>query len=139
MLLTSLRSLTRSNQDSTFIKTISSQPYSISILEISNIINVALDSTTSSSPPAQVPVASPSRKALAPAPSSKKSSAASPPNPSDANAPSTTVAGSPSNSVADGPAGSGNKSSAVSVTSMSHLLTSSLMIFSSGWFLLTMI
>ncbi|XVF74200.1 hypothetical protein PTKIN_Ptkin13bG0091200 [Pterospermum kingtungense] len=128
-----------SNQDSTFVKTISSQPYNISVLEISNVINVALNSTTPSSPPAPVPVASPPRKALAPAPSSKDSPAASPPNPSDANAPSTTVAGSPSDPVADGPAGSGNKSSTVSVTSGSYLLASILMIFSSSWFLLTMI
>ncbi|XVF74201.1 hypothetical protein PTKIN_Ptkin13bG0091300 [Pterospermum kingtungense] len=128
-----------SNQDSTFIKTISSQPYAISVLEISNIINVALNSTTPSSPPAPVPIAFLSRKALAPAPSSKESPAASLPNPSDANAPSTTVAGAPSNPVADGPTGSGNKSSAVSVTSGSYLLSSILMIFSSSWPLFTMI
>ncbi|XWS18742.1 hypothetical protein CRYUN_Cryun32bG0070900 [Craigia yunnanensis] len=134
-----------SNLDSVLVKTISSQPYNISVLQISNIINIGSISTTPPSPPAPgpkvspttSPAASPPRKALAPA--HKESPAASPSNPSNATAPSAdTPAGSSSNPVADGP-GSDNKSSAVSVTSGNYLLASILMIFTSAWFPLTMI
>ncbi|XP_022724694.1 fasciclin-like arabinogalactan protein 14 [Durio zibethinus] len=152
-----------SNPDSIFVKTVSSQPYSISVLQISNVINVGSNSTTQSSPPASGPAvsptnppdASPPRKALAPAPSpshkespaaspsnqsNAASPAASPPNPSNATAPSAdTPAGSPSNPVADGPAGSDNESSAMSLTSGNYLLASIPMIFTSAWFLLTTI
>ncbi|XP_022720809.1 fasciclin-like arabinogalactan protein 14 [Durio zibethinus] len=127
-----------SNLDSILVKTISTQPYNISVLQISNIINVASNSTTPSSPPAQTPAvsprpppaASPPRKALAPAPTQKESPAASPPNPTDDTAPSV-------DTTADGP-GSDNQSSAVSVTCENYL-ASVLMVFTSAWFLLTMI
>ncbi|XWS12254.1 hypothetical protein CRYUN_Cryun37aG0073800 [Craigia yunnanensis] len=135
-----------SNLDSTFVKTISSQPYKISVLQISNIINVGSNSTTLSPPHAPGPAVSPTtpaasspRKALAPTPSHTESPAASPPNPSNATGPSAdTLGGSPSNPVADGPS-SNNKSYAVSVPSGNYLLASILMIFTSAWFLLTMI
>ncbi|XP_021294366.1 fasciclin-like arabinogalactan protein 14 [Herrania umbratica] len=160
-----------SNLDSIFIKPVASQPYNISVLQISNIINVPSNSTTPSSPPAQAPAsspttkphppaASPPRKVLAPAPSPKKSPpgkaspppdaaspAASPPNPSNATAPSVakapaadTPAESASNPVADGPDSdeADNNSSSVSVTSGNYL-AAILMMFTSAWFLLTMI
>ncbi|XVF27177.1 hypothetical protein REPUB_Repub14bG0084200 [Reevesia pubescens] len=151
-----------SSLDSTLVKMITSQPYNISVLEISNIINVASNSTTPSSPPAQEPAvspntpphdppaASPPRKVLAPAPSHKESPAASPPNPSDAPAPrhNESPAASPPNpsnapatadAPADGPA-SDNQSSAVSVTSGNYLSSTILIMFiTSAWFLLTMI
>ncbi|XWS19970.1 hypothetical protein CRYUN_Cryun31cG0061500 [Craigia yunnanensis] len=98
-----------SKLDSVLVKTISTQPYNISVLQISDIINVGSNPTTPSSPPAQAPAVSPPRKAPAPAPSHKESPAASPPNSSNATAPSAdTSAGSnsttPSSSPAQAPA-----------------------------------
>lgn len=126
-----------SNQEATLVKTIIAQPYNISVLQITNVIYIASNSTTPASPPAPVPTASAPRKALAPSPR-KSSPAASPPSLSDANAPSAdSLSGSPSNSVADGPGGAGNKSSAVSViTSGSYLLSAILMILASAWFMI---
>ncbi|XWS16083.1 hypothetical protein CRYUN_Cryun34aG0055200 [Craigia yunnanensis] len=92
-----------SNLDSVLLKTISTQPYNISVLQISNIISVGPNTTTPSSPPAQAPAvpplhppaALPPRKVLIPPPTPKESPAASSPNPSNATAPSTdTLVGS---------------------------------------------
>ncbi|XVE51754.1 hypothetical protein DITRI_Ditri02bG0066100 [Diplodiscus trichospermus] len=138
-----------SNVDSILVKTISSQPYNISVLQVTNMISVTSNSTTPSSPTAEAPAvsppppparASPPRKALAPGPSQKKSPAASPPKPSDATAPlADTPVGSPSNPVVDGPASDTKTSAASVITSEGIYLVSILTVFTSGWFLLTMI
>ncbi|XVE88524.1 hypothetical protein DITRI_Ditri19aG0076100 [Diplodiscus trichospermus] len=57
-----------SKPDSVLVKTISTQPYNISVLQISNIINVSSNSTTSSVPPTPVLAVSPVTPSSTPAP-----------------------------------------------------------------------
>lgn len=112
-----------SSHDSSFVKQVTTQPYDISVIEISSVINVAITSS-----PYYAPNASPPRKALAPGPN--KSPLASPPKTDQSDIP---AADAPSKTTdSDAP---DNTSAAASVASASTIL----FIFASACFMLTMI
>ncbi|XVF87020.1 hypothetical protein PTKIN_Ptkin18bG0086900 [Pterospermum kingtungense] len=150
------------------LKPLETQPKYISVLHVTELINTTSMSAPPSSAPAKAPAASspssstgakapaasPSTNATAPStgsnsttPSSPRASpprkalAPSPPRESPLTSPKSSTptapsADTPAGSAADAPGSS--KSSAISVTSR-HYLASIFMVFTSAWFLLTMI
>ncbi|PPD95572.1 hypothetical protein ES288_D06G185600v1 [Gossypium darwinii] len=111
-----------SSHDSIFVKQVTTQPYDISVLEISNVINVAITSS-----PSYAPNASPPRKALAPGPN--KSPLASPPKTTRSDIPAADAPSTTTDSDAS------DNTSAASIASASAIL----FIFASACFMLTMI
>ncbi|KAK8629229.1 hypothetical protein V6N13_078080 [Hibiscus sabdariffa] len=128
-----------SHIEAQLVKEVSTKPYDLSVLQISNLLNVASVSPA----PYVAPVASPPRKVLAPAPTSTPTST---PTPSLADEEDVSPASSktkPSTGLepaaaADAP-GSEQKSSAASVACGDYLASTIVMISMWAWFLLTMI
>ncbi|MBA0568812.1 hypothetical protein Golob_006280 [Gossypium lobatum] len=122
-----------SKLDCTLVKQITAQPPKVSVLQVSNIINIAsISNSASYLPDASAPKL---RKALAPAPSRAEAPAVSqisPTKPPSANA----NANANANAPAPAPA---STSSVVSLPSRDYLASSILMIFSWAWLLLPMV
>ncbi|KAK8514193.1 hypothetical protein V6N12_008908 [Hibiscus sabdariffa] len=127
-----------SHIEARLVKEVSTKPYDLSVLQISNLLNVASVSPA----PYVAPVASPPRKVLAPAPAPAPASTSTPtPSLADeedvspASSKTKPSTGSEPTAAADAP-GSEQKSSAASVPCLASTI---LMISTWAWFLLTMI
>ncbi|GMI86035.1 FASCICLIN-like arabinogalactan protein 14 precursor [Hibiscus trionum] len=119
------------------VKEVTSKPYDISVLQVSNLINIASISPAPSLAPVAAP---PPRKVLGPAPGPALASTPSVEEEEDAKSPGTSKT-KPSSAlppVADAPASEEEKS-AVSVPSGDYLASTVLMVFTCAWLLLTMI
>ncbi|KAE8669754.1 hypothetical protein F3Y22_tig00112217pilonHSYRG00070 [Hibiscus syriacus] len=108
----------KAHLEAQLVKQVTSKPYDLSVLQISNLIDVASVSLAPANAPQYAP---PPRKVLSPAPSKSKASDTSPPV-ADADAP-----------------GSDEKKSAVSAPCGDYLASTILMIFTCVWLLLTMV
>ncbi|KAE8734358.1 hypothetical protein F3Y22_tig00000773pilonHSYRG00284 [Hibiscus syriacus] len=123
-----------SHLESQLVKQVTSKPYDLSVLQIDNLIDVALVSSSPANAPEYAP---PPRKVLAPAPTPSLHEVDNGKSP----APSKTKASeaSPPDADADAPAGGDEKKSGASLPGGNYLVSTILVIFTCALLVLSMI
>ncbi|KAE8715079.1 hypothetical protein F3Y22_tig00110187pilonHSYRG00524 [Hibiscus syriacus] len=124
-----------SHLEAQLVKQVTSKPYDLSVLQISNLIDIASVSSSPTNAPAYAP---PPRKVLAPAPAPTPSLDEEDNRKSPAPSKTKATDASPPDADAPGP-GSDEHKSDVSVPCGDYLASTILLIFTCAWLLFTMV